>query len=51
LNKDTTSKGGRADLEKKKPVLYIIEREYLKKYSAEELLARIITSHLQKLGR
>ena len=51
LNKDTTSKGGRADLKKKKPVLYTIEREYLKKYSVEELLARIITSHLQKLGR
>lgn len=36
---------------KQKPEEYTIEKEYLGKYSIEELLARIIKSHLGQQGR
>ena len=40
--------GGQTDLKKKKPVQYTVEREYLAKFSAEELLIRIIRAHLNQ---
>jgi len=33
-------------LKKKEPVQYTVEREFLSKFSAEELLVRIIKSHI-----
>ena len=35
-------------MEKKEPIRYIVEREFLSKFTAEELLIRIIKSHLNK---
>lgn len=33
---------------KKEPVTYTVEREFLAKISVEELLVRIVKSHLKK---
>ncbi|MGI6011510.1 MAG: hypothetical protein ACOX8H_08460 [Ruminococcus sp.] len=33
---------------KKEPAQYIVEREFLGKYSVEELLIRIVKSHVKK---
>ena len=33
---------------KKEPTQYIVEREFLGKFSVEELLIRIVKSHLKK---
>ena len=33
---------------KKKPAQYIVEREFLCKFSVEELLIRIVKSHIKK---
>lgn len=33
---------------KKEPAQYIIEREFLGKFSVEELLVRIVKSHVKK---
>ena len=35
-------------MEKKEPIRYIVEREFLSKFTAEELLIRIIKSHINK---
>lgn len=35
-------------MEKKEPIQYTVEREFLSKFSVEELLIRIIKSHLNK---
>ncbi|MCI8496603.1 MAG: hypothetical protein HFI74_13235 [Lachnospiraceae bacterium] len=40
--------GGQTNLKGKEPVQYTVEREYLAKYSVEELLIRIIRSHLNQ---
>jgi hypothetical protein len=34
-------------LTKKKPAQYIVEREFLGKFSVEELLIRIVKSHIK----
>lgn len=35
-------------MEKKKPVQYTVEREFLDKISIEEVLIRIVKAHLEK---
>lgn len=35
-------------MKKKEPVVYTVEREFLGKFSEEELLVRIIKSHLNR---
>lgn len=35
-------------MEEKEPIQYTVEREFLSKFSVEELLIRIIKSHLNK---
>jgi hypothetical protein len=35
-------------LKEKEPIQYTIEREYLAKFSTEELIVRIIKSHLNQ---
>lgn len=39
---------GSGEIEKKEAVQYRVEREFLSKFSAEELLVRIVKSHLKK---
>ena len=39
---------GADNLAKKEPAQYIIEREFLGKFSVEELLVRIVKSHVKK---
>lgn len=34
---------------KKEPAQYMVEREFLGKFSVEELLVRIVKSHLKKV--
>ena len=36
------------NLAKKEPAQYIVEREFLGKFSVEELLVRIVKSHVKK---
>lgn len=40
--------GGQKDLKEKKPVKYTVKREYLAKFSIEELLIRIVKAHLNQ---
>lgn len=40
--------GGQKDLKEKKTVQYTVEREYLAKFSVEELLVRIVKAHLNQ---
>ena len=40
--------GGQKDLKEKEPVQYTVEREYLAKFSVEELLIRIVKAHLNQ---
>ncbi|GAA6285974.1 hypothetical protein F190043G2_26450 [Blautia caecimuris] len=35
-------------MEKKEPIQYTVEREFLSKFSVEELLIRIIKAHLNE---
>lgn len=35
-------------MKEKKPVQYTVEREYLAKFSVEELLVRIVKAHLNQ---
>lgn len=35
-------------MEKKEPIQYTVEREFLSKFSIEELLIRIVKSHLKE---
>lgn len=35
-------------MQKKEPVQYTVEREFLAKFSVEELLVRIVKSHLKE---
>ena len=43
-----TLTGGQKDLKEKKTVQYTVEREYLAKFSIEELLIRIVKAHLNQ---
>lgn len=36
---------------KKEPIQYTVEREFLSKFSIEELLVRIIKSHLNEMEK
>lgn len=40
--------GGQKDLKEKEPVQYTVKREYLAKFSVEELLVRIVKAHLNQ---
>lgn len=40
--------GGQKDLKEKKQVQYTVERKYLAKFPVEELVVRIIKSHLEQ---
>ncbi|MDD3279137.1 MAG: hypothetical protein PHG16_09715 [Lachnospiraceae bacterium] len=35
-------------MEKKEPIQYTVEREFLSKFSVEDLLIRIVKSHVKK---
>ena len=35
-------------MEKKEPIQYTVEREFLSKFTIEELLVRIVKSHVKK---
>lgn len=37
-------------MEKKEPIQYTVEREFLSKISVEELLIRIVKSHIKEVG-
>lgn len=36
---------------KKEPIQYTVEREFLSKISVEELLVRIVKSHMKEVGK
>ena len=38
-------------MEKKELIQYTVEREFLSKISVEELLVRIIISHMKEVGK
>lgn len=38
-------------MEKKEPIQYTVEREFLSKISVEELLIRIVKSHLKETAQ
>ena len=48
VGKTVILSGGQTHLKGKEPVQYTVEREYLAKFSAEELLIRIIRAHLNQ---
>lgn len=43
-----TVTGGQTNLKEKKSIQYTVEREYLAKFSVEELLIRIMKAHLNQ---
>lgn len=48
VEKTVVLAGGQTKLKEKKTVQYTVEREYLAKFSVEELLIRIVKAHLNQ---